>query len=99
MRRPNMRDVVEDIIKPKTAKRQVSYAETLEQNKVRYFVSHSWSSEFKNFVEALVHFAKAIGEEDPAFWICALLCRMWNVGFPRVQLPHLVVSVVAPVEA
>eukprot|EP00931_Biecheleriopsis_adriatica_P022249 TRINITY_DN14351_c0_g3_i1.p1 TRINITY_DN14351_c0_g3~~TRINITY_DN14351_c0_g3_i1.p1 ORF type:complete len:1332 (+),score=258.53 TRINITY_DN14351_c0_g3_i1:260-3997(+) len=67
----NMYEVVEVIIKEDTKMSQSSYAELGPEQPVDYFVSHWWGEEFMNFIAALKNFARAVGEEDPSFWICS----------------------------
>ena len=76
-----MHEVVEHIIKKKTAKREVSYSELLEENKVEYFVTHWWGPEFRHLVQALKQFAKGLGDgtSDPAFWICSFATNQHEV--------------------
>mmetsp|Transcript_54509 Transcript_54509/g.127372 ORF Transcript_54509/g.127372 Transcript_54509/m.127372 type:complete len:776 (-) Transcript_54509:69-2396(-) len=56
-RRPTMYQVVEHLIRPKTASRQCAFAELFEERAPDVFVSHWWGEEFVLFVSALRKFA------------------------------------------
>ena len=93
--RPNMHDVVAEIIKPRTEAKLIAYAELLEPLKPQVFVSHWWGEEFLSFVRALRLFArvyafealKNLPEEDYVevldnivFWVCSFANRQWEVN-------------------
>ena len=93
MERPNMYDVVAEIIKPRTRAKLVAYAELLEPLAPQVFVSHWWGEEFVSFVQALRLFAKVFTiqahplalcevtpEEHVAFWVCSFANRQWEVN-------------------
>lgn len=69
----SMRDVVDDVIKPRTRGRGIGYALLLNSERpiqAKYMVSHSWDEGFLDFVDALrVGDAEIAGE---GLWICAV---------------------------
>lgn len=70
----SMHDVVDTIIKPKTADTGMGYAMLLNQDKplrAKVMVSHAWNANYSHFLESL----KQSGNEGP-FWICAMsMCQ------------------------
>lgn len=81
--RPNMYDLVEKFIKPKTEKNRVAYAELLDPMEPHVFVSHWWGEEFVAFVRTLDNFDKlklAGSPEQTVFWVCSFANRQWQVN-------------------
>jgi len=80
--RPNMYDLVEKFIKPKTEKNRVAYAELLEPMEPQVFVSHWWGEEFVAFVRTLYNFDELIykSEQTTVFWVCSFANRQWQVN-------------------
>mmetsp|Transcript_86939 Transcript_86939/g.243659 ORF Transcript_86939/g.243659 Transcript_86939/m.243659 type:complete len:472 (-) Transcript_86939:120-1535(-) len=79
-KRKSMRDVVADLIKPKTRGTCVGYALLLNAARpvrATHMISHSWDECFVEFVDAISIVSDAVAEEG--LWICALAILQKNI--------------------
>eukprot|EP00438_Fugacium_kawagutii_P022771 Skav200416 [mRNA] locus=scaffold3377:5448:9919:+ [translate_table: standard] len=79
----NMHFVVSNIVRPLTKSKGVSFVTLWGGRRVDYFVSHSWITGFRHFVDS-IH-CHALSKEGPAwtdaaYWICSFANNQWNIA-------------------
>ncbi|CAK8988283.1 CSC1-like protein At4g15430 [Durusdinium trenchii] len=78
----NMHSVVNTIVKPLTDARRSSFVCLWGGRKVDYFVSHSWGTSFRHFVQSIQSHALSKEGEDwkfASYWICSFANNQWNI--------------------
>ena len=73
----NMYYLCSNIVKPLTARDQLSYAELAGPCRVSCFVSHYWGMPFQHFVECLKGHA---ADPTTSYWICTFANNQWRVA-------------------
>ena len=71
--------VCDEIVKPLTKKKQVSYAELVGCGMVRWFISPWWGLHFNLTVKSILNHAKQIGE-DMRYWVCTFSNNQWKMS-------------------
>ena len=71
--------VCDEIVKPLTQKKQVSYAELVGCGMVRWFISHWWGMHFNLTVKSILKHAKQTGE-DMRYWVCTFSNNQWKMS-------------------
>ena len=71
--------VCDEIVKPLTQQRQVSYAELVGCGMVRWFISHWWGMHFNLTVKSILNHAKQTGE-DMRYWVCTFSNNQWKMS-------------------
>ncbi|CAE7576720.1 ECHIA, partial [Symbiodinium necroappetens] len=73
----NMYYLCSNIVKPLTARDQLSYAELAGPCAVAFFVSHYWGMPFQHFLECLKGHAV---DRTTSYWICTFANNQWKVA-------------------
>ncbi|CAE7945705.1 ECHIA [Symbiodinium sp. KB8] len=73
----NMYYLCSNIVKPMTARDQLSYAELAGPCAVAFFVSHYWGMPFQHFLECLKGHAV---DRTTSYWICTFANNQWKVA-------------------
>ena len=71
--------VCDEIVKPLTQQKQVSYAELVGCGMVRWFISHWWGMHFNLTVKSILNHAKQTGE-DMRYWVCTFSNNQWKMS-------------------
>eukprot|EP00435_Cladocopium_sp_Y103_P038084 s423_g10.t1 len=72
--------VCDEIVKPLTQKKQVSYAELVGCGMVRWFISHWWGMHFNLTVKSILRHAKEQTGEDMRYWVCTFSNNQWKMS-------------------
>ena len=70
--------VCEELVKPLTFEKQISYAELVGCGMVRWFVSHWWGMEFNLTVRSILNHTQGC-EEELFYLICTFSNNQWNM--------------------
>lgn len=79
----NMYFIDTNLVRPLTRRQHISYAELAGPRRVRWFVSHSWSSPFEPFVRTVTTHAKMAGGllwYEETYWICTFSNNQWDIA-------------------
>lgn len=79
IRHRDMHYVNSNLVLPLTHESKVAYADLIGSAEVRWFVSHSWNTVFRNFVDTLTKHAHSLESDDAAYWICTFSNNQWNL--------------------
>ena len=74
--------VCDELVKPLTRQKQVSYAELVGCGMVRWFISHWWGMEFNLTVKSILNHAKEYSEFSPLdirYWVCTFSNNQWKM--------------------
>eukprot|EP00435_Cladocopium_sp_Y103_P069683 s855_g33.t1 len=72
--------VCDEIVKPLTETKQVSYAELVGCGMVRWFISHWWGMHFNLTVKSVLNHAKEQTGEDMRYWVCTFSNNQWKMS-------------------
>ena len=72
--------VCDEIVKPLTREKQVSYAELVGCGMVRWFISHWWGMHFNLTVRSILNHAKEQTGEDVRYWVCTFSNNQWKMS-------------------
>ncbi|CAE7458664.1 pmpB, partial [Symbiodinium necroappetens] len=78
----NMHFVVNNMVRPLTRDKQVSFVSLWGGRQVDYFVSHSWGTSFAHFVRSIhCHALSREGQRwmDVSYWICSFANNQWDI--------------------
>eukprot|EP00435_Cladocopium_sp_Y103_P008529 s4614_g2.t1 len=75
----NMYWVCDEIVKPLTRKKEVSYAELVGCGMVRWFISHWWGMQFNLTVKSILNHAREFSGEDMRYWLCTFSNNQWKM--------------------
>ena len=77
----NMYWVCDELVKPLTETRRMSFAEVVGCGRVAWFVSHYWGMRFNETVTSIVKHAQLSTQlgcwEDVRYWVCTLSNNQW----------------------